>query len=415
MRLTPFLGGRDNGLMSHRFALRVQDVLLTAMFGALIFLAHDVSERSLLLGLAVLQLVEGRIPFLTTLWGRTISVVLQLIIAWVLIGYDQGILSQYYLMLLLPLVSAASYLGMAGTLATSIVAIGAYLSFLRFLDFKEVYIPPEQQHILAIRCLTLAIAAVLVNSLGAAIRTQSARYKSTAEQLAEANRSLLAAEAAMRRSERLAALGQLSAGLAHELRNPLGSIKGSADLLARSASRNDPMSKELVEIISEEVDRTNSLVTRFLDFARPLEPRRELADITNVIDRAVNRAKVEVVRNYAPSLPRLAIDPELMEQVFLNLVTNASQASAAGEPVTIRTREADGEAEVSVIDRGCGIPPDKIETVFNPFVTTKQNGVGLGLAIVAKIVDGHGGRMSVESEPGKGSTFRVLLPIPSNS
>jgi len=199
------------------------------------------------------------------------------------------------------------------------------------------------------------------------------------------------------------------------LRNPLGSIKGSADLLARSTTHSDPMAKELASIISAEVDRTNSLVTRFLDFARPLEPRRESTDITNVIDRAVARAKVDVVRDYSASLPKLAIDPELMEQVFLNLVTNAAQASAPSEPITIRTREVDDQAEVSVIDQGCGIPPDKIETIFNPFVTTKQNGVGLGLAIVAKIVDGHSGKMSVESEPGKGSTFRVLLPIPANS
>jgi len=394
--------------MSQKFELRVQDVLLTVMFGALIFLAHDIWERSFLLGLAILQLVEGRIPFLTILWGRTTSVVLQLMIVWVLIGYTGGVESLYYLMLLLPLVSTASYLGVAGTLTSSIAAIMAYLSFLLYLDFKEVYVPPEQIHILAIRCLTLAIAAVLVNSLAAAIRTQSAKYKLIAEQLT-------AAEAAVRRSERLAALGQLSAGLAHELRNPLGSIKGSADLLARSASHDDPMAKELASIISAEVDRTNSLVTRFLDFARPLEPRRESTDITSVIDQAVTRAKVEVVRDYSPSLPRLAIDPELMEQVFLNLVTNASQASAPGNPITIRTREVDEQAEVSVIDHGCGIPPDKIETIFNPFVTTKQGGVGLGLAIVAKIVDGHGGKMSVESEPGKGSTFRVLLSIPTNS
>ncbi len=399
--------------MSLRFKLRVQDVLLAVMFGVLIFLAHNIRERSALLGFAVLQLVEGRTPFLTTLRGRTASVVLQLVIAWLLIGFTGGLTSSYYLILLLPLVSAASYLGMAGTLASSIAGIGAYLSFLLYINFEEFDIPSEQQHILAIRCLTLAIAAVLVNILGAAIRTQSAKYKAIAEQLT-------AAEAAMRRSERLAALGQLSAGLAHELRNPLGSIKGSADLLARSASHNDPMAKELAEIISAEVDRTNSLVTRFLDFARPLEPRREPADVADVIDRAVNRAainqnKFEVIRNYSTSLPRLAIDPELMEQVFLNLVTNASQASAPGDPVTIRTREVDGQAEVSVIDQGCGIPADKIETIFNPFVTTKQNGVGLGLAIVAKIVDGHGGKMAVESEPGKGSTFRVLLPIPSNT
>src|SRR5260370_32051921 len=115
------------------FKLRVQDVLLTVMFGALIFPAHDVWEQSFILGLAVLQLVEGRIPFLTTLWGRTTSVVLQLTIVWLLIGYTEGIQSDYFLMLLLPLVSTASYLGVWGTLASSIAAILAYLSFLRYI------------------------------------------------------------------------------------------------------------------------------------------------------------------------------------------------------------------------------------------------------------------------------------------
>ncbi len=403
--------------MTPGFRLRIQDILLALMFGALIFLAHDASQKFLLAALAILQLLEGRVGFLNTSWGRTVSLVLQLTIAWVLIGYTGGLTSDYWLMLLLPVLSAASYLSMGGMLAVSIAAVGLYLSFLSFLDFREVYIPPEQQHILAIRCLVLAIAAVLVNTLAAAVRLQSARYKSTAEELALANKSLMEAEAAMRRSERLAALGQLSAGLAHELRNPLGSIKGSADLLARTSARpgGDPMVKELAEIISSDVDRTNSLVTRFLDFARPLEPRLETADVREIIDRALSHANVNVVRNYSGSLPPLSIDPQLMEQVFLNLVTNAAQASEPGAPVTVRTREVEGQAEVSVIDHGCGIPPDKMETIFNPFVTTKRNGVGLGLAIVARIVDGHGGKMAVESEPGKGSTFRVLLPLPSES
>jgi signal transduction histidine kinase len=171
------------------------------------------------------------------------------------------------------------------------------------------------------------------------------------------------------------------------------------------------MVKELAGIISEEVDRTNSLVTRFLDFARPLEPRREKTDITQVIDKAARHARVEIIRNYSPEVPELSIDPGLMEQVFINLLSNAAQASAPDAPITVATRTLNGDAEVSVVDRGCGIPADKRETIFNPFVTTKQSGVGLGLAIVAKIVDGHGGTMTVESEPGKGSAFRVRLPI----
>lgn len=389
---------------------RIQDILLTLIFGTLIFLAHDISERLLLLALAVLQLLEGRVRIVPAL----ASVTVQLIVTWVLIGYTGALESQYWLMLLFPVLSAAIYLSMIGTLVVSIAGVGTYLSFLLYVNFETQELVPEARHILAIRCLMLSATAITVNTLAAVIRAQSVQYRQTAEQLAAANKSLLEAEAAVRRSERLAALGQLSAGLAHELRNPLGSIKGSADLLAKSSHDADPMAKELAQIISLEVDRTNSLVTRFLDFARPLEPRREAVDVREVIDRAVRRTDVEVVRQYAGSLPRLSIDPELMEQVFLNLVTNAAQASKPGEPVTVRTREVNGQAEVSVVDHGCGIPEDKIETIFNPFVTTKKNGVGLGLAIVAKIVDGHGGKMTVESEPGKGSTFRVLLPISSN-
>jgi signal transduction histidine kinase len=397
--------------MSPQFRLRGQDIILTVMLGILIFLAHDASEKAFIAALTALQLIEGRIPVGAARWGRPLLTILQLAIVWVLIGYTHGVESPYYLMMLLPLVSTAGYSGLAGTLAVSIAGVGAYLSFLLYVNFEQQELAEEARHILAIRCLMMAIAAITVNSLAAVIRSQATQYKMTAEQLAAASQNLVIAEAAVRRSERLAALGQLSAGLAHELRNPLGSIKGSADLLSRSASQNDPIARELAGIISSEVDRTNSLVTRFLDFARPLEPRKETVDVTAVIDRAIDRAKVPVTRDYSHSLPRLALDPQLMEQVFLNLITNAAQASPPDVPITVRTREIDDQAEISVIDEGCGIPPDKIETIFNPFVTTKQTGVGLGLAIVAKIVDGHGGKMSVESVPGKGSTFRVLLPL----
>lgn len=396
--------------------VRVQDALLLLMFGVLIVMAHNGLERGLLAALAGFQLIEGRFAWLGTLWGRTSSVLLQLSLCYLLLGWTGGWNSEYYPVLLLPIMSTATYWGFGGTLLISVATVGAYLSFFSFIDWTQNTIDAEAIHALQVRCAILALAAIIVNSLGEAHRRESARYKGAAEQLAIANRNLVGAEAAVRRSERLAALGQLSAGLAHELRNPLGSIRGSAELLSRATSKDNEVAKELAQIISEEVDRTNSLVTRFLDFARPLEPRRETVDITTVIDRAAshageNQGKLAIIRNYSPQVTPLSIDPALMEQVFINLLTNAAQASASDAPITVATRAFGKEAEISVIDRGCGIPPDRIETIFNPFVTSKQGGVGLGLAIVTRIVDGHGGRMTVESEPGKGSAFRVYLPL----
>src|SRR5947209_7292585 len=133
--------------------LRVQDVLLTVMFAALITLAHDNSERALLALLTVLQLIEGRIPFLTTIAGRAVSVVLQLVLGYLLIGITNGVESPYYLVLLLPLVSTATYLGVTGTVASSVAAAAAYLSFLLFINWKEFDVSDEAFHVLAIRCL----------------------------------------------------------------------------------------------------------------------------------------------------------------------------------------------------------------------------------------------------------------------
>ena len=224
------------------------------------------------------------------------------------------------------------------------------------------------------------------------------------------------AEEAVRRSDRLAALGQLSAGLAHELRNPLGTIKASSEMLGREVGAENEVAREMAGFIASEVDRCNSLITRFLEFARPLGARLETADLAQILDRAVAQVQreapgVAIYKNYAPEIPPFPIDGELMERVFYNLALNAVQSTAPGGAVTVKTRAAGGTAEVAVIDRGSGIEPRNIDAIFNPFFTTKPQGTGLGLAIVSKIVDGHGGKITVESEPGKGSIFRVLLPM----
>jgi len=129
------------------------------------------------------------------------------------------------------------------------------------------------------------------------------------------------------------------------------------------------------------------------------------------LDRNSPHYDVTVYKNYAPEIGPIALDADLMERVFYNLLLNAAQATPAGGAITIKTRLAGATAEISVIDRGSGIDPKHVGSIFNPFFTTKSEGVGLGLPIVSKIVDEHGGKMTVESEPNKGSIFRVYLPI----
>jgi signal transduction histidine kinase len=187
-------------------------------------------------------------------------------------------------------------------------------------------------------------------------------------------------------------------------------------MLTRSLAAENEVAREVAGFIASEVDRCNALITRFLQFARPLQLQRAPADLAQTLDRAVALAEREApgisfYRNYEPGIPPFPFDAELLERVFYNLLINAAQASPAGGAVTLKARAGGGNAEISVIDRGSGIEPSLRDNIFNPFFTTKPQGVGLGLAIVSKIVDEHGGNIAVESEPGKGSIFRVLLPM----
>jgi two-component system sensor histidine kinase HydH len=395
--------------------IRPQDVVWVLLFLLLAVLSDDgdVSLDVMLAALAAVQVMESKVAALSSTRGRILGLVLKLAISFLLIGYTGGITSPYWLVLLLPVVSAATAFGIVATLAVATLAGVTYLSFLWWVDWTRYEIAGAG---LVARVIFLAMIGNLANTLAADLRTQSREARRTADQLAAANQQLQQAEEAVRRSDRLAALGQLSAGLAHELRNPLGTIRASAEMLGRNLTAENDVAREVAGFISTEVDRANSLITRFLQFARPLEIRPEPSDLGRSLDRAVAMVEREapgiaIYRNYAPEIPPFPFDAELMERVFYNLVLNAAQASPAGGAVTVKTRAAEGTAEIAVIDRGAGIDPKHRDSIFNPFFTTKPDGVGLGLAIVAKIVDEHGGKIAVESEPAKGSVFRVLLPM----
>jgi len=220
----------------------------------------------------------------------------------------------------------------------------------------------------------------------------------------------------------------MSAGLAHEIRNPLGVIKGSAEMLHQKLGESNPLASELAGYISSETNRLSALVTRFLDFARPLHAELTPQNITRVLDRAVHDVavtrkdqgdSVQVERQYEANLPLVPLDESLSEQAFVNLIQNAYDAMGSGGG-TLRVKAAranhanrDG-VEVRIEDTGPGIPVELREQIFNPFVTTKKTGVGLGLSIVSRIIDGHHGTIRVEgggdgSRP-KGTGFVVFLP-----
>ena len=390
------------------------------LFSGMILLSphRDIFEIGPLSALAALQILEPKLDFVGTTRGKVVWIVLKLVFCYLVIGFTGSLSSSYYWLLLLPVISAGTSFGVLGTQIFVVLSCGAYLSFLGFLDRDRWLVEPPEEMELALRVIFLAVAGNLTNTLAEALRRQFAKTKIVAGQLAEANRNLQEAEEAVRRSDRLAALGQLAAGLAHELRNPLGTIRASAEMLNRSVASENEVAREVAGFIAEEVDRTNSLVTRFLDFVRPLELRRAPADLAQVLDRSVTMVEreaaareVTVYKNYSPDIPPFPLDAELMERVFYNLLVNAAQATAPGGAVTIKARPVADNAEVSVIDRGQGIEPKMLDSIFNPFFTTKPDGVGLGLAICSKIVDQHGGKIVVESEPAKGSVFRVYLPM----
>jgi signal transduction histidine kinase len=384
------------------------------LFGVLIAnsTVGDAFELVPLIALCIVQIIEPKIPAMQTTRGRVAGIVLKLVLVWVLLAFNGTVGSRYWVVLLLPVVSAATMAGVGWTLVWMLLVAGVFISFLLFphVDwFEWIDLALE-------RVVFLAMVGTLANMLAEDLRVQSAKHQRTAQELAHANAQLREAEEAVRRSDRLAALGQLSAGLAHELRNPLGTIRASSEMLGRSVSAENEVAREMAGFINSEVDRCNALITRFLQFARPLELRREKVDLGQTLDRAIAQVEreapgVAIYRNYEPELRPFPCDAELMERVFYNLILNAAQATSEGGTVTVKTRSAGGTAEVSVIDRGAGIEAQNLNSIFNPFFTTKPAGVGLGLAIVSKIVDEHGGKITVESEPGKGSIFRVLLPM----
>lgn len=223
----------------------------------------------------------------------------------------------------------------------------------------------------------------------------------------------------VRRSERLASLGRLAAGVAHEIRNPLSSIRGFAQYFMRRL-KGQVEEQEYASIMVKEVDRLNRVISELLDFARPKEPHREPQALEEIIDYSLkllqsefSQLKIKVEKSFEPDLPKVEVDRDQISQAFLNLFLNSLE-SIEGEgkiKVSLKRMSQPPALEVAIMDTGRGIAREDLGKVFEPFFSTKRKGSGLGLAIVHQIVEGHGGDIAVDSQEGMGTTFRITLPV----
>ena len=319
-----------------------------------------------------------------------------------------------------PIVLGGLWFTLRGGLATS---IAASLLFLPHVIFQWGHHPtsePEQY----LEILLYNVIGVLTGFLAGRELAQKRAHQQAAVRLEESYRALsaqadqiLEVEEQLRRADRLSTLGELSAGLAHEIRNPLGSIRGTAEILKDGVPDGDPR-HEFAEILVKEVDRLNRVLEDFLRFARqtPLERGkfdlntvvREVLDLTR---RQAERSRIGVTVELA-GLPLLAGDGGQIRQVLLNLVLNALQAMPDGGQLAVTTRSEGKAATVTVADNGPGIPPGEEARIFKPFVTTRADGTGLGLPISQRIVASHGGQITLVPRPGGGASFVVSLPVP---
>jgi len=238
------------------------------------------------------------------------------------------------------------------------------------------------------------------------------------ERIQKTTADLRKTEAQLVRSEKLAALGQLAAGIAHEIRNPLTSINILIHSL-RERLPSENSQQEDLKVIEEEIHRMNEIVDQFLRFAKPASPLLEKTDVLSIFEETLQllRPQIEkqriVVEKEFQALPMIQMDPEQMKQAMLNLLLNAIQAMPEGGQLTLKGQNSkDGQwIHLSIEDSGMGISPEDIDKLFDPFFSTKEGGIGLGLSITHRIIDQHHGKIEVENAPEKGTIFTVWLPI----
>jgi signal transduction histidine kinase len=318
----------------------------------------------------------------------------------------------------IPIIFCAFLYGIRGAVICSVCIS---LIYVPHAFWHAAHLDPASTLEKGLEILLYNVVAMVTGILVAREKQEKERHLQTAQHLEKSLTDLKNMEQELLRAEKLSAIGQLSAGLAHEIRNPLSSIKGAIGILAADYPPEHKKHR-ILNVLDREADRLNEVLTNFLTFAKPQPMQSRPADVLNRLERVIGliesqaqKAHIEIVRHYPSQLPLINMDEEQIGQVFLNLMLNAVQAMPEGGTLSISIQQAvkDGKSmlQIDFSDTGTGIKPEDLPNLFNPFFTTKQEGTGLGLAICYRIIEQHGGKIGVESKPGEGTTFSLWLPM----
>jgi two-component system sensor histidine kinase HydH len=333
-------------------------------------------------------------------------------------GASSGATSFYGLSCLV----GASLSGLRGAAIAAVTGGAMYGGLVTALSKRWILPPPDQPAALYLPSADELSFYVVVNLLVLVVVMLLAG--TLADRLRWTGGELLAATERADQAERMAGLGRLAAGLAHEIRNPLGSIAGSVQLLRTGPGLSEE-DRQLCEIIQREANRLNDLVTDMMDLSRPRKPdpalldaaqvAREVVALASKSGRAVSDVDVRFEAAEQPGAAMVRADGSQLRQLIWNLVRNAVQASGPGDAVKVTVGVESGQVVLTVTDHGPGIDQAQMPRLFDAFFTTRSQGTGVGLAVVKRIADEHGFMMHVTSEAGRGATFRVLMGVPQTS
>lgn len=331
----------------------------------------------------------------------------------------------HYLLYFLPILMAGIWYGLFGGIGMALLVSILYAPVVFGHLGQSVFTSSAQK---VLELVIYNMVGFVTGLLSERQRREGEGYRRAAEDLRKAYKKLheqtdliVEKEEQLRRAEKLSTLGELAAGIAHEIRNPLASIKGTAEILLDETTPREKRT-EFMRLMLDEVNRLNRVVSNFLELARFERLRRESASINDIIRRMLQIADFQMARmniavrtDFAPELPQLSLDISQMEQAVLNLMLNAAGAMPDGGVLNLTTRleSQDGVEKVlaEIEDNGDGIAPEHLPHIFDPFFTTRSDGTGLGLPIVKRILKAHGGSIEVTSEIGRGTRATLTIPV----